>query len=71
MKRDNLELLIKDDVLDVNTLLEYLLERFKIILLTSWSNESIHSLKRLFNLILTVKKSQLAYIHSRDIEVNP
>lgn len=68
---EDLGTLIKDDVIDVSTLLNYFLERFKHILLFSISDNSIQSLERLSRIIIATKKAQLAKIHEKDIESNP
>jgi len=68
---EDLGSLIKDDVIDVSTLLNYFLERFKHLLLFSTSDNSIQSLERLSRIIIATKKAQLAKIHEKDIESNP
>lgn len=66
-----LETLIKDDVIDVDTLLNCFLEKFKHILLYSTGNNSIRSLERLSKIIIATKKAQLAKIYENNIESNP
>lgn len=75
MKNETFDVLVKDEVLDSNDVMEYLLEKFKMILLTSWSTESIKNLKRLFNIIIKVKETQLVKIQELSaksiLETNP
>lgn len=75
MKKDTFEDLIKDEVLDSNEALEYLLNKFKMILLTSYSTGTINNLKRLFNIILKVKETQIIkcqeLINRETLESNP